>query len=226
MAAKATHEDERAGTMDLLGGRLCLDFVNTADSRGAERVVELLLSYRDLVDWGGHAGALTPEEVARLRAAGERSSDAAAAALGAAIALREALYRVFLAAMDGRAAPPDDLRAVNAALGRALGQARLTPGTDNYAWAWADADRAEQATSGNGGAMAMALDRVLWPVLRSAADLLASADLRRVHACANARCGWLFLDTSRNHSRRWCAMGDCGNRAKAQRHYHRRRATT
>jgi predicted RNA-binding Zn ribbon-like protein len=66
---------------------------------------------------------------------------------------------------------------------------------------------------------------MLWPVARSAADLLTSAEeLARVGQCADDRgCGWLFFDTSRNHSRRWCAMKDCGNRAKARRHYRRQR---
>ena len=223
MSAKTPHDDERAGTMELLGGRLCLDFVNTADSRGADYVVELLLSYRDLVEWGRHAGALAPEEAARLLAAGERHPDAEAETVAMAIALREALYRVFLAAMEGRAAPPDDLRMVNAALGRALGRARLIGDATGYEWAWAGDD---EDHDDDGGEPNAALDRMLWPVLRSAADLLASADLRRVGACANERCGWLFLDTSRNHSRRWCAMEDCGNRAKARRHYRRQRATT
>ena len=70
-----------------------------------------------------------------------------------------------------------------------------------------------------------ALDRVLWPVVRDAAELLSGEDLDRVGRCADANCGWLFLDTSRNHSRRWCSMKDCGNRAKARRHYQRTAAS-
>ncbi|MCB0153982.1 MAG: CGNR zinc finger domain-containing protein, partial [Anaerolineae bacterium] len=56
----------------------------------------------------------------------------------------------------------------------------------------------------------------------SAAELLTSDRLNRVGQCAGESCGWLFLDTTRNHSRRWCEMEHCGNRAKAKRHYRRR----
>jgi len=68
---------------------------------------------------------------------------------------------------------------------------------------------------------------MLWPILRSGADLLASEDRERVGQCADDRgCGWLFFDASRNRSRRWCNMEDCGNRAKAKRHYARERVQT
>jgi predicted RNA-binding Zn ribbon-like protein len=70
---------------------------------------------------------------------------------------------------------------------------------------------------------AKALDRPLWPVLWSAADLLTSARLAQVRVCADPRCGWMFLDVSKNRGRRWCAMENCGNRAKVRRHYERRR---
>jgi predicted RNA-binding Zn ribbon-like protein len=67
------------------------------------------------------------------------------------------------------------------------------------------------------------LDRMLWPVIRSAADLLTSQDLWSVKICASDSCNWLFLDTSKNQSRRWCDMKSCGNRAKVHRHYERRK---
>ena len=72
--------------------------------------------------------------------------------------------------------------------------------------------------------MGYGFDRMLWPVTRSAAELLVSGELSRVRTCANDTCGWLFMDTSKNRSRRWCDMNDCGNRAKARRHYARKRA--
>ncbi|HSH12932.1 MAG TPA: CGNR zinc finger domain-containing protein, partial [Desulfurivibrionaceae bacterium] len=91
-----------------------------------------------------------------------------------------------------------------------LAQARLVPGEDHFEWGWSDA----------GG-----LRRLLWPIVRSAAELLTSEKLERVGQCAGDSCGWLFLDTSRNRSRRWCEMEHCGNRAKARRHYRRQKRT-
>jgi predicted RNA-binding Zn ribbon-like protein len=69
------------------------------------------------------------------------------------------------------------------------------------------------------------LTKVLWPVAKAAADLLTSEGhaLKRLHQCAASDCGWLFIDMSRNHSRRWCDMSNCGNVAKARRHYHRKK---
>jgi predicted RNA-binding Zn ribbon-like protein len=66
------------------------------------------------------------------------------------------------------------------------------------------------------------LRRLFWPVVQSAAEFLTSDDVRHLRACASPKCGWVFLDTSRNRRRRWCAMQVCGNRAKVRRFYARR----
>ena len=66
---------------------------------------------------------------------------------------------------------------------------------------------------------------MLWPVVQSAVDLMTSPELDRVGQCADDRgCGWLFVDTTKNRSRRWCDMRDCGNRAKARRHYAKKKS--
>lgn len=205
---------ELASTVNLIAGRLCLDYVNTTSWRAgedAEDQDELLRTYGDLVAWGRHAGILTQDEAERLLAAGERHPDQAAATLRHALALREVLFRLFVAAMRGQMAGAGDIEAFNAALARTLAQARIAPDVGGYVWSWASDDDD--------------LNGMLRPIVRSAADLLTSAaEMRHVRACAGERCDWLFLDTSRNHSRRWCSMDDCGNRAKARRHYRRQRS--
>jgi predicted RNA-binding Zn ribbon-like protein len=103
-----------------------------------------------------------------------------------------------------------DLARLNAALAAALPHLRLAPRAGGYDWVW----------DGRGDDLASPL----WPILRSAADLLASPDLARVRECDGEDCTWLFLDYSRNRSRRWCSMASCGNRAKARRHYQRHAA--
>src|SRR2546429_8115106 len=115
-----------------------------------------------------------------------------------AIALRETLYAIFGAVARGEAPPADALRLLNDELAR----------------------RPREIT--NGLAWAPSADDVLGPVVWSAAELLTSGPLERVRECpGDDTCGWLFLDTSRNGSRRWCDMRTCGNRAKARRHYRR-----
>jgi predicted RNA-binding Zn ribbon-like protein len=136
----------------------------------------------------------------------------ASAVLDQAIALRETIYRIFSAVATGRSPEAADLAALNAAISQAMAHLRIIETPAGFVWGWDGGDDA--------------LDQMLWPVVRSAADLLTSKELERVGECAeHQRCGWLFLDVSRNHSRRWCSMELCGNRAKVRRHYQRKSAT-
>ncbi|MFB0536768.1 MAG: ABATE domain-containing protein [Anaerolineae bacterium] len=199
-----------AGNLKLLGGRLSLDFANTADRHASDHPVEFLTSYSDLVAWSQHVGILTDHQVQRLLKEAARRPVDASAVLERAIALREAIYRIFLAISHGRPPQAADLAIFNAELSGALAQSRIVSTAEGFAWDWAGAEEA--------------LDQMLWPVVHDAAGLLTSEELDRVGQCADDWCGWLFLDTSRNRSRRWCSMEDCGNRAKARRNYERKRA--
>jgi putative endopeptidase len=194
---------------ELSGGALCLDFANSwGDRRRPES--DRLDGYPALLDFARAAGLLDRAAAARLarRARGEPA--AAARAFDEARRLREALYRVFSAQAHGRRVAAADLDAVNHALHEALPHLRVTRRGGGYAWDWR-----------RGGGEP--LDAPLRPIARSAAELLTSADVARVRECDGATCTWLFLDSSRNRSRRWCSMESCGNRAKARRHYHRQR---
>jgi predicted RNA-binding Zn ribbon-like protein len=210
MAARAESADDLAhdGMPALHGGALCLDFVNTVDSRGASQPGQHLRQYADLARWGWHAGALSEPQARRLLEAGARRPAEAAQTLAEALALREAIYRIFAAIARKQSPASIDLDALRAAYCAALQHARLTLAAGGYAWEWAEVD---------------ALDRVLWPVARSAVELLTSSEVARVKECANAAgCGWLFLDRSKNGSRRWCSMDECGSRDKMRRQYARR----
>ena len=193
---------------DLTGGHPALDFVNTVDDRPDERPQEHLASYADLVTWGRQAGVLTDEQADRLASEAVRHPARAAAVLRRAVELREAIYRVLLATAGEVPPAPADLEALNEALAAAMARARIAPSADGFAWGWSDE---------------AALDRMLWPVARAAADLLTSEQLARVRVCSAHDCNWLFMDWSRNGSRRWCNMQVCGNRAKARRFQQRRR---
>jgi len=199
-----------AGTLGLLGRRLSLDFANTADWHASDHPVESLTSYSDLVAWSQHVGILTDHRAQRLLKEAARRLVDATAVLERAIALREAIYRIFSAISHGHPPQAADLATFNAELSGALAQSQIVSTAEGFTWDWAGAEDA--------------LDGILWPLLHDAAGLLTSEELDRVGQCADDRCGWLFLDTSRNRSRRWCSMEDCGNRAKARRHYERKRA--
>jgi predicted RNA-binding Zn ribbon-like protein len=201
--------DTRAGTgepaFDLSGGHAALDFANTISRRGHAQAHERLHSYGDLVAWARQAGVVTDAEAARLLHEGLRRPPDAAAGLERALGVRELVYRLFSAVAAGRSLLAADLDTFNTVLGDTLASARVLPTQDGLTWGWADDPHR--------------LDRILWPVVRSAAELLTSEARRAVRECAADDCTWLFLDRSRNQSRRWCDMRVCGNRAKARRHY-------
>ncbi len=195
---------------ELSGGALCLDFANTWGDR-ARPESDRLTGYPALLAFAAQAAALGHREVASLGRQARRAPAAAGTVVAASLVLREALYRLFAAQARGRRVAAGDLGALNRSLEEALPHLRVAWHDGSYRWEWGDAGDLLAAP--------------LWPIARSAADLLADDELDRVRECDGASCTWLFLDHSRNRSRRWCSMESCGNRAKARRHYHRQHAT-
>jgi predicted RNA-binding Zn ribbon-like protein len=194
---------------DLVGGRLCLDFCNTTNDRRGS-MEDRLDGYADVVGWGWRSGILNAEEAARLTRLGTRSPTEAIVVWERAIRLREALTSIFNAVAEGRRIRPGALEALNAELAGAMARSQVVPTDSGFTWLWAEGGKA--------------LDCVLWPIARSAADLLTEGPLSAIRRCEGRDCGWLFLDTSRNRTRRWCDMRICGNRAKARRHHERAKA--
>ena len=192
--------------MKFIGGCICLDFVNTVGGRVTGRDIVLrdkLKDYPDLATWSRLAGLSTAREVRCLERAAESHPARAAATLARALRLREALFRISKSLL-GRSAPDEsDVDVLRSELSIAKAHERLLRTKTGFAWAWDQSDHA--------------LDAPLWRVSQSAADLLTSADLGKLRQCGGDECGWMFLDTSRNRSRRWCDMKDCGNRAKVRR---------
>jgi predicted RNA-binding Zn ribbon-like protein len=193
---------------EISGGDEALDFANTISRRAApEDCRDRLTHYGRLVCWGVQAELITVKEGERLRVeAGERPR-AAVAALRRAAAVREAIFSLFVAIARGERAPAGALDTLNAALPEAMAALRVGPERGGFSWRFA-----HEPTD---------LAPMLAPVVRAAADLLTSADRARVRECQSDTCFWLFLDGSKNGTRRWCDMKVCGNRAKARRHYQR-----
>lgn len=199
---------------ELAGGAACLDFANTVNGFRGVSPRERIHAYADLVAFARHAGLVGDAQSRRLLAEARRRPADAEATLREAIALREAMAAAFGAVAGGAEPPAEALEVVNRHLSRALSRRRLRRGAACCTLAWDD-DPA-------------ALDAPLWPVVASAAELLASeAELGRVRMCGlseSQECSWLFVDRTKSRTRRWCSMKDCGNVAKARRHYHRVKA--
>jgi predicted RNA-binding Zn ribbon-like protein len=187
---------------------LCLNFCNTLNWHASQNPIEELNTYADLVAWGFETSLLSADEANHLIHLGNEQPELARAALADAVNLREALYRIFVAIIHGDAPKKDDLSILTNFWHTASKQMRLASHAGEIAW--------EYETHGDDQR------RMLWPVVHSAVELLQSDQRHRIGQCEDDRgCGYLFLDTSRNQSRRWCSMESCGNRAKANRHYTR-----
>ena len=204
-----------AAEMKLIGGRLCLDFINTVDgrksgSRSVDQVLgDKLTDYSDLVEWSRHSGIVTATEAERLIQASKRNARAAKKVFDRAIALREALHRISKAIMTSRRPQTVDLETVNEELLASRTHERLTHQGKGFTWEWVGGEAA--------------LDRMLWSIAQSATELLTTGDLSRLRECCGEECGWVFEDTSKNRSRQWCDMQNCGNLAKVRRYRTRQR---
>jgi len=181
---------------------VALDFVNTLDDRytpGGPR--ELLPSYAELIRFCRQAGILTHAEAARLNALPGASQEKA---LRSAIELRELLARVFYRWLEGRSPSAEDRIALEKWSSACARHRELRWKNEHLEWTWK-----ALATDAEAPALLLA---------HRALDLLIGTEPPRLHACASDTCRWLFLDTSKNRTRRWCDMKICGNRAKARRY--------
>jgi len=191
-------------TFSRIAGALCLDFVNTASWVADQRSTEHLNDFGDLVRWCTES-AIVPHGSATVFC-GE--AEQGATILAEAKETRETLYRIFIALSRDQAPAGEDLQPLNETLARAPLRFEVHRQEKGFA-----CERKAGATE-----FAMLLGPVVW----SAAELLTSGQCQQVKCCASDSCGWLFLDNTKNHSRRWCDMGDCGSRAKSKRYYRKK----
>lgn len=190
--------------VELLGGRACLDFANTVAPRLGSEHVDHLPAYAELLDWERYAGLLSEAQHAHLASLAKADPSGAESVHRAAYELRDAIYQAFAGEPSAEA-----LAVIHDAYVAALGRAHL--GGEPLGWQWPEHGP---------------LSQVMWPVAASAADLAVSGDLARVKTCPgdDGQCGWLFLDTTKSGTRRWCTMRTCGSRVKSRRQVARLRA--
>ena len=196
-------------SFELIGGNPALDLVNTLDwrfrSSGPE---ELIGSYDDLLRFMEQSGLLNARQVQALRRGTD--SGATARALQQVKHLREAAADIFYAIVDEQTPSPDSIKKLDEYLHAAQASRTLRWRSSHVELAW-PSDASHPALP-------------WWLLAQSAVDLLVSEQINTIRACADEGCRWLFLDTSKNHSRRWCDMKICGNRMKARRFKAQRQA--
>jgi len=210
--------EELLGESEHIGGALCLDFTNTVDWHASDHPGERLKSYEDLAWWAFYSHALAADERDRLISLAAQQPERAGRILEEAHVFRESLYRLFLARIADAAPSAADLDLLTRELRRAVKHGAIIFEGDQFTWAWHMGDGKDRAGTLDD------LAAPLWPVVRSTVELIFSANVRRLRQCAGDECGWLFLDMSKNQTRRWCSMASCGSRAKALDYYYRSQA--
>ncbi len=197
---KMRTKQEQLSTLRLLGNKLCLDFANTIDPRSGEQRYDYLTEYGDLVWWTQYVDLFSEEEARHLLAAAERSPSQATFVFQRALLLRETIYAVFSAIASQTEPKHSDLDVLTAVYREEIMHIHIVRVENTFKWNWEEGH---------------ALASPLWPLVQSACELLFSAELDRLKMCPlDEGCGWLFFDTSKNGSRRWCRMESCGSRAK------------
>ncbi len=181
-----------------IGGHRCLDFVNTLVAADEPVMRDSLPTPEAYRRWAERAGIAV-----------DRAEDAKrdATALRRAKALRRAIREIATAVAAAKPAPADAAALLTAETARSFRSRALAPTLKGLGWRRSRQD----------------LDSVTDQLAVEATALFADARELRLKRCIGAHCGWFFLDLSRNGSRRWCSMQDCGNRAKARRHRARAR---
>ncbi len=188
-------------TFDFCGGHVAVDFTNTVGSRGLRRE-DHLNTYGDLVAWAEARQVISKQQAAALKREAAADPEAARRALTRALTLREAIYAALVQVIERGKPDGRTLAALNEFVAETFMSAQLTVAGGRVALHTPAGDR---------------LDAMLAPVVRAAVDLLTSDQVRRIGRCADDTCLWLFLDSTRSGTRRWCDMKVCGNRSKVRR---------
>jgi predicted RNA-binding Zn ribbon-like protein len=201
-SVSSTASPRRARVFELIAGHPLLDLVNTLDWRFRDgNPEELLETYSDLLRFCQQSGLLTSSQSRRLL---RKPSDVHATKLLAAVKdLREAAAEILYASLEGRDPTPVSMKTMETRFKSAREHQRLLWSDSHLVWDWPNSTTIPEMP--------------LWQLSLIAADLMTSDEFHKVRGCGNPECRWLFLDTSKNHTRRWCDMKICGNRMKARR---------
>ena len=191
-----------ARAFELIAGHPALDLVNTLDWRFRENSAEeLLSSYDDLLRFSAESKTLTPRQIRQI--VRTTTDSAAADALVSCRELREAAAEIFYAVVDDRTPPASQIKIIERCFKEARARQRMVWSESRLHWDWPESECTP--------------DLPFWILSLSTARLMLSDHMRFLRACEKPDCRWLFLDTSKNHTRRWCDMKICGNRMKARR---------
>lgn len=191
---------DQVSKFEFIGGTLCLDFLNTVHRFGAEEPGDELETPDDLLAWAVEAKLLRAEEASQIRRQFQANPRSGEEALRQAKRIRSQLRELLRRA--SRRVQRKDIALLNSWLKQHSGIPTVARDNTGWRFAWRP-----QSTG---------VQRVLFEIMLSAAHLVTGGKRERIRECASPICTWLFIDTSKNHTRRWCDMRVCGNRAKVR----------
>ena len=187
---------------EYIGGDVSADYTNTRSGRYGKPGHEHLQTYADVVEFARQAGAVTPADAKRLLAEAENQPEKATLMYRRAVALRESIWRAFARIAQEKEPAREDVEVISGEAADALARRRMRKAGAGFLWDWPDTDD---------------LARPLWPIAHAASDVLTNDEDRGlIRECADDTCAWLFVDRTKNHSRRWCDMATCGSRNKVR----------
>lgn len=199
----------RQHMLPLRGGTLTLDFANTIDVHAGDPDY-LSPGYANVLAWYLHANLLDESETTVLLRAARRNSKEAAAVRRRITALRDAIRAIVLAFRHGASPTSAALALLNEERLEADRHGRHVVSGDHLVWAFNESKD---------------LDRIIWPIVHEAVHFLSQSNMSRVRECASETCEWLFLDTSKNGSRRFCNASTCGSATRVRRFRERQKHT-
>jgi len=194
-----------------VGNNLSLDFVNSVSGRTGSNggrtldykiLGDKLENYSDLIDWAHKAGIINDTGAEKFQRLGRENQKTSHKVYKKAVATREIIYRIFISLLKGDEPDSKDIAIFNRECAAAREHQKLRFDSGEFKW---DLELQNEDPAG-----------IIWQIALSASELLTSGNLYRVKECCGKDCGWLFLDTSKNGSRQWCSMQDCGNLAKVR----------
>ena len=203
MPKRAATAISRAASLPLVGSEIAFDLTNTSSGRGGPRHLEHLRTAEDVIRWARHARIINPSEAAWLETEAAKYSVLARRLLKRTLELREIIYKIGAELAAGKLAPGHQIDELTQIHASCIARAKLVPHGSAFVWSWLAEDGP--------------VERILGPIALSALTLLTQANLSRIKQCQGDHCGWIFFDTTKNKSRRWCEMEVCGNRAKQKR---------
>lgn len=200
--ANAEGTDPKGRVFDLSGGHPALDLVNTLDWRFRESgPEELLETYRDVLGFTEQTGLIGTAESRKLLRTVPPSK--ALKVVAAVRELREDTAYVLYATIEGKTPSQSALKHLQQCFAAARRQQELDWDGEKMRWTLPQSNPRPALP--------------FWLLSLSIAELMTSEQMHLLRECGNAECRWLFVDTSKNHTRRWCNMKICGNRMKARR---------